>query len=49
MKMDEGMSGRMMKRGMTKGDVRKEAARKSQVMKPMMDAEERAMPPAAKP
>lgn len=49
MKMEEPMSGRMMKRGMTKGDVRKQAERKSQAMKPMMDAEEKAMPSAAKP
>lgn len=48
-KMDEPMSGRMMKRGMTKGDVHKQAERKSQAMKPLMDAEEKAMPSAAKP
>ncbi|MBI2309031.1 MAG: hypothetical protein HYU78_17215 [Rhodocyclales bacterium] len=49
MKMDEPMSGAMKKRGMTKGDVRKDAERKSRAMKPVMDTEEKAMPAAPKP
>ena len=48
MKMDEPMSGGMMKDGMTKGDMRQAAERKAKTMKPMMDADEKAMPAPAK-
>lgn len=44
MKMDQPMAGEMKKEGMTKGDVRKAAAKKQRDMKDAMEKEEKAMP-----
>lgn len=46
MKMDEPMATGMMKQGMRKGDVKRAADRKAKAMQPMMEQEEKAMPPA---
>lgn len=46
MKMDEPMATGMMKQGMRKGDVKRAAERKAKAMQPMMEEEEKAMPPA---
>ncbi|HJV24178.1 MAG TPA: hypothetical protein VJ673_00770 [Aromatoleum sp.] len=45
MKTDEPMETGMMKKGMTKGDVGKAAKEKEHELQPMMEQEERAMPP----
>lgn len=47
MQMDAPMQGGMMKEGMKKGDVKRAAARKGRAMKPVMEREEKSMPPAA--
>ena len=44
MKMNEPMPTRMARPGMMKGDVKKDAEKKSKEMKPMMEQEENAMP-----
>ena len=43
MQMDEPMSTKMMKSGMKKGDVKKDADKRAQDMKPMLDQEEQSM------
>ena len=43
MQMDEPMSTKMMKSGMKKGDVKKDADKRAQDMKPMLDQEEKSM------
>ena len=47
-KMDEPMAGKMRKPGMKQGDVKKEAQKKSRVMKPKIEKEEKEMPHAPK-
>jgi len=44
MRMDEPMSGGMMKKGMKKGDVKKAAEGKEREMKEMLEKEEKSMP-----
>lgn len=46
MKADEPMTTGMMKKGMKKGDVKRAAEKKAQKMQPMMEQEEKLMPPA---
>jgi len=45
MKMDEPMSTGMMKKDMKKGDVKKAAEKKSRALQPMMEQEQKSMPP----
>ncbi len=50
MKMNEPMRTGMMKKGMTKGDVKRAAEKKAKAMQPMMAREQESMPRgAAKP
>ncbi|BAL25598.1 hypothetical protein [Azoarcus sp. KH32C] len=44
MKTDEPMETGMMKKGMTKGDVKKAADEKARELQPMMEQEEKTMP-----
>jgi hypothetical protein len=44
MRMDEPMSGEMMKKGMKKGDVKKAAEEKEREMKEKLEKEEKSMP-----
>jgi hypothetical protein len=44
MKMDEPMETGMMKKGMTKGDVKKAAEEKARELQPMMEQEQKTMP-----
>jgi len=46
MKMDEPMTGEMMKKGMKKGDVKKAAEEKEREMKAKLEKEEQSMPQA---
>lgn len=46
MEMDQPMATGMTKKGMKKGDVRKGAEQKSRKLEPMMEQEEKSMPPA---
>ena len=43
MRMHDPMSTKMMKSGMKKGDVKKDADKRAQDMKPMLDQEEKSM------
>lgn len=45
MKMDEPMQGGMMKKGMTKGDVKESSDKKKKEMREMLEKEEKSMPP----
>ena len=45
MKMNEPMSTGMMKKGMTKGDVKRAAERKARALQPAMEQEQKSMPP----
>jgi len=47
MKMDESMTTGMMKPGMKKGDVKKAATMKKKKMQPMLEDEQKSMPPPA--
>lgn len=44
MKMDQPMATRMMKKGMTQGDVRKAAKARERRLAPVMEQEEKSMP-----
>lgn len=46
MKAEQPMSTGMMKPGMKKGDVGKAAEQKTRKLEPMMEQEEKSMPPA---
>jgi hypothetical protein len=43
MQMDEPMAGKMMKPGMKKGDMKKDAEEKQRVIKPKLEKEEKSM------
>jgi hypothetical protein len=47
-KMEEPMAGKMKRPGMKQGDVKKAAEKKRRVMKPMLEKEEKEMPPPRK-
>ena len=47
-KMEEPMAGKMKRPGMKQGDVKKAAEKKQRVMKPMLEKEEKEMPPPRK-
>jgi hypothetical protein len=47
-KMEEPMAGKMKRPGMKQGDVKKSAEKKQRVMKPMLEKEEKEMPPPRK-
>jgi hypothetical protein len=46
--MEEPMAGKMKRPGMKQGDVKKSAEKKERVMKPMLEKEEKEMPPPRK-
>jgi hypothetical protein len=46
-KADEPMAGKMKKKGMNQGDVKKNAEKKKKEMKPMLEKESRSMERAA--
>ena len=48
MKADQPMNTGMMKPGMKKGDVRKAAERKARKLEPMMEQEQKSMPPSSR-
>jgi len=47
-KMEEPMSGKMKRPGMKQGDVKKSAEKKRRTLKPMLEKEEKEMPPQRK-
>jgi len=47
-KMEEPMAGKMKRPGMKQGEVKKAAEKKQRVMKPMLEKEEKEMPPPRK-
>jgi len=47
MRKDEPIANKMKKPGMKQGDVKKEAQEKAREMKPMLEKEEKEMPPPA--
>jgi hypothetical protein len=49
MRKDEPIANKMKKPGMKQGDVKKEAREKAREMKPMLEKEEKEMPPSAAP